>query len=130
MSEPHDTGYPSIHLAARLSIGAWKLVSPLLPSRALSALEAFLKLVRPGRVVMVSLLTGVSAFVAKAPWREGWFIIFGGMFLAMAGFALDIYSDRNADKKSPRPWRHDKHRGLNNRRYRGYVRLIRSIRKI
>ncbi len=104
MSEPHETHYPSIQFISRLSLGTWKLVSPLLPSRPLAATNAFLKLIRPGRVVMVSLLTWVSASVAGVPARGQWLVILGGMFLAMAGFALDIYSDREADKQSPRPW--------------------------
>lgn len=104
MSEPHDANYPAIHFVGRLSRGAWRWVSPLLPNRLLAGINAFLKLIRPGRVLMLSSMTWVSASVAGVRPRETWLITLGGMLLAMAGFALDIYSDRHTDKQSPRPW--------------------------
>ncbi len=104
MSEPHGTQYPSIQFVGRVSVRTWKLLTPLLPNRSLARMNAFLKLIRPGRVAMVSSLTWVSASVADVPSLKGWLITLGGMLLAMTGFALDTHSDREADKQSPRPW--------------------------
>jgi 4-hydroxybenzoate polyprenyltransferase len=42
--------------------------------------------------------------VAKVPLPEHWIITLGGMFMAMAGFSLDIFTDREADKKGSLPW--------------------------
>jgi 4-hydroxybenzoate polyprenyltransferase len=101
----HKPDYSSVRLASRLSHSAWKLTSSLLrPKRKLTAINAFFKLIRPGRVLMISSLTWVSASVAKVPFPEHWIITFGGMFLAMAGFSLDIYADRETDKKGSLPW--------------------------
>lgn len=99
-----DTSYPAIRFVGNLSQGAWQLVSPVTRFRWFSKIRGFLALIRPGRVLMVSSLTWVSAFVANVPWPQQWAITFGGMFLAMAGFALDFYADREADRKAPRPW--------------------------
>jgi len=101
----HETDYPSIHFVTRLSIGVWELVSSILPAnRWLLSVKAFLKLIRPGRVLMIVTLTWVSASVAKVSMPGQWIISFAGMFLAMAGFALDIYTDRKTDKESLRSW--------------------------
>ncbi len=100
-----ETSYPSIRFVGNLSQGAWQLVSPLTRFGWFPKIRGFLTLVRPGRVLMVASLTGVSAFVANVvPWPQQWAITFGGMFLAMAGFALDFYTDREADRMAPRPW--------------------------
>ncbi len=99
-----DGSYPSIHFVSGLSNGAWRLASRLMRFGWLPRVRGFLTLIRPGRVLMVCSLTWVSAFVAKVPWREQWIITAAGMFLAMAGFALDFYTDKEADKKAPRAW--------------------------
>ena len=99
-----ETSYPAIRFVSSLSHGAWQLASPLTRLRWFSKVRGLLSLVRPGRVLMVSSLTWVSAFVANVPWPEQWIITFGGAFLAMAGFALDFYTDSEADRKAPRPW--------------------------
>lgn len=104
MNDPHDTNYPSIHFISRLSRGIWGLASYVTPGRPLAAVNAFFKLIRPSRVAVISLLTWVSAFVAGVPARGRWLVTLAGMFLSMAGFAVDIYTDRHADKQSPRPW--------------------------
>ena len=99
-----ETSYPAIRFVSSLSHGAWQLASPLTRLRWFSKIRGLLSLVRPGRVLMVSSLTWVSAFVANVSWPEQWIITFGGAFLAMAGFALDFYTDSEADRKAPRPW--------------------------
>ncbi len=99
-----ETSYPAIRFVSSLSHGAWQLASPLTRLRWFPKVRGLLSLVRPGRVLMVSSLTWVSAFVANVPWPEQWIITFGGAFLAMAGFALDFYTDSEADRKAPRPW--------------------------
>ena len=99
-----ETSYPSIRFVGNLSQGAWQLVSPLTRLRWFPNIRGFLALVRPGRVLMVSSLTWVSAFVANVPWPQQWTITVGGAFLAMAGFALDFYTDCEADRRAPRPW--------------------------
>ena len=99
------TDYPSVSFVSRLSLRAWKLASLLpLATQWLPPVSAFLKLIRPGRVLMISSLTWVSASVAKVPFPELWIIVLGGMFLAMAGFSLDFQTDREADKKGALPW--------------------------
>lgn len=81
------------------------MASSLLPSNtSISGINALFKLIRPGRVVMISSLTWVSASVADVSSPKLWIITFGGMFLAMAGFSLDIYTDRETDKKAALPW--------------------------
>ncbi len=104
MSETSDTGYPAVKYVSRLSARVWETVSPFFPNRFLTAITAFLKLIRPGRVLMITSLTWVCASVAEVPFFKHWLITISGMFLAMAGFAIDIYSDRETDKQSPRPW--------------------------
>ena len=104
MSETSETGYPAVKFVSRMSVRAWETISPFLPDRLLSAITAFLKLIRPGRVVMITSLTWVCASVADVPFFKHLLITISGMFLAMAGFAIDIYSDRESDQKSPRPW--------------------------
>jgi 4-hydroxybenzoate polyprenyltransferase len=99
-----ESSYPAIRFVSGLSHGAWQFFSPLMRFRWFSKIRGLLTLVRPGRVLMVSSLTWVSAFVANVPWPEQSIITLGGAFLAMAGFALDFYTDSEADRKAPRPW--------------------------
>jgi|TARA_Y100000310_G_C20541960_1_gene743739 4-hydroxybenzoate polyprenyltransferase len=53
---------------------------------------------------MISLLTLVIAHISNVPSPDLWFITLAGMFLAMAGFALDFYTDRDADRMGGRTW--------------------------
>ncbi len=99
------TDYPSVSYVSRLSKKVWELASSLLSFKTgVSGINALFKLIRPGRVVMISSLTWVSASVSDVPSPKLWIITFGGMFLAMAGFSLDIYTDRETDKKASLPW--------------------------
>lgn len=102
--ERSDSPYPSIRFVGWLSLESWRLTATVIPHVILIRLKAVLQLIRPGRVIMVTSLTWVSAVIAGVAGPETWLVTLGGMFLAMAGFAFDIYSDREADREGPRPW--------------------------
>lgn len=104
LKETRNVQYPSIEYAGRLSRRVWTSVSRLFPEHLTARVNALFKLIRPGRVMMVSLLTWVSANVAGVAPTDVWLITLGGMFLAMTGFAVDMYTDREADKQGDRAW--------------------------
>ncbi len=106
MSEPNlDPEYPAMTYVSRLSAAAWE-ISAHLPGASLwlRPVRTFMQLIRPGRVFMVSLLTLVIAYVSGVPLPELWLIPLAGMFLAMTGFAVDMYTDRDTDKRGGRTW--------------------------
>ena len=97
--------YPAMTFVSRLSVASWE-ISGRLPGASLwlPPVKAFMKLIRPGRVLMVSMLTWVIAFASGVPTPKLWSICLAGMFLAMAGFALDMYTDRDIDRHGGRTW--------------------------
>ena len=97
--------YPAMRYVSRLSVASWE-ISGHLPGSSLwlPPVRALMQLIRPGRVTMISLLTGVIAFVSNVPTLRLWMILLAGMFLAMTGFAVDMYTDRSIDKDAPRTW--------------------------
>ena len=106
MNDPDlDSEYPAMTYVSRLSAASWE-ISAHLPGATLwlRPVRTFIQLIRPGRVLMVSLLTFVIAYVSRVPSPELRLIVPAGMFLAMAGFALDMYTDRDADKRGGRTW--------------------------
>jgi 4-hydroxybenzoate polyprenyltransferase len=63
---------------------------------------AFFWLFRPNRTVMVATITGAAAFTAGAgPVRSLWMTL-AGWCLAVGGFSLDFYADRDLDIQGPR----------------------------
>jgi len=63
---------------------------------------AFFWLFRLNRTVMVATITGAAAFTAGAgPVRSLWMTL-AGWWLAVGGFSLDFYADRDLDIKGPR----------------------------
>ncbi len=97
--------YPAMTFVSRLSVASWE-ISGRLPGASLwlPPVKAFMKLIRPDRVLMISSLTWVIAFASRVTTPELWAIFLAGMFLAMAGFALDMYTDRDIDKQGGRTW--------------------------
>ena len=63
---------------------------------------AFLRLFRLERSIMVSLITGVAAYVAGAGTDRSLLMMLAGWFLAVGGFSLDFVADRTIDKHGPR----------------------------
>jgi 4-hydroxybenzoate polyprenyltransferase len=67
-----------------------------------SKVEAFFWLLRLNRSLMVAAITGSSAFAAGAgPVRALWMTL-AGWCLAVGGFSLDFYADRDLDSEGPR----------------------------
>jgi len=63
---------------------------------------ALLWMLRPSRTVLVATLTGAGAFVAGAgPARSLWMTL-AGWLLAVGGFSMDFYADRELDTQGPR----------------------------
>lgn len=100
-----DTEYPSMVWVSRLSLGSWE-VAAMLPGSSfwLPRLRSLMKLIRPGRVLMISLLTWVIAYALRLGPSQQVRIVLAGMFLGMAGFALDMYADCEVDKHGGRLW--------------------------
>ncbi len=67
-----------------------------------SKFKGFLFLFRPNRTFMVAIITLSGAFAAGASWPIALWMLVGGWFLAVGGFALDFYADRNLDKTGTR----------------------------
>jgi 4-hydroxybenzoate polyprenyltransferase len=63
---------------------------------------AFFWLLRLNRTVMVAMITGAAAFSAGAGVRHAMLIALAGWCLAVGGFSLDFYADRDLDSEGPR----------------------------
>lgn len=67
-----------------------------------SRLRAFFWMLRPNRSFMVSAITGSAAFAAGAGVSRSLWMTLAGWCLAVGGFSLDFYADRDLDKVGPR----------------------------
>jgi 4-hydroxybenzoate polyprenyltransferase len=63
---------------------------------------AFFWLLRPNRTVMVAMITGAAAFTAGAGYVRSLWMMLAGWCLAVGGFSLDFYADRDLDNEGPR----------------------------
>ena len=63
---------------------------------------AFFWLLRLNRTVMVAMITGAAAFVANAGVTNAMLMTLAGWCLAVGGFSLDFYADRDLDAEGPR----------------------------
>ena len=63
---------------------------------------AFFWLFRPNRTVMVAMITGAAAFAAGAGCARSLWMTLAGWCLAVGGFSLDFYADRDLDIEGPR----------------------------
>jgi 4-hydroxybenzoate polyprenyltransferase len=63
---------------------------------------AFFWLLRLNRTVMVAMITGAAAFVAGVEVANSLLMTLAGWCLAVGGFSLDFYADRDLDVKGPR----------------------------
>jgi 4-hydroxybenzoate polyprenyltransferase len=67
-----------------------------------SRLRAFFWLLRMNRSVMVAAITGSAAFAAGAGATRALWMTLAGWCLAVGGFSLDFYADRDLDTEGPR----------------------------
>ncbi len=65
-------------------------------------LAAFFWLLRLERSAMVAMITGAAAFAAGAETARALWMTLAGWCLAVGGFSLDFYADRDLDVKGPR----------------------------
>ena len=63
---------------------------------------AFFWLLRLNRTAMVAMITGSAAFAAGAGVANSLWMTLAGWFLAVGGFSLDFYADRDLDVVGPR----------------------------
>ena len=63
---------------------------------------AFFWLLRPNRTMMVAMITGAGAFAAGAGTARSLWMTLAGWCLAVGGFSLDFYADRDLDDEGPR----------------------------
>jgi len=63
---------------------------------------SFFRLMRLNRSLMVAVICGAGAFVAGAGWKTAFWMLLAGWLLAVGGFSLDLYADRELDMKGPR----------------------------
>lgn len=63
---------------------------------------AFFWLLRLNRSIMVTLITGAAAFAAGAGLSGSLWISLAAWCLAVGGFSLDFYADRDLDREGPR----------------------------
>ena len=63
---------------------------------------AFFWLLRLNRTMMVAMITGATAFAANAGVTNALWMTLAGWCLAVGGFSLDFYADRDLDTKGPR----------------------------
>ncbi|MFC2026899.1 UbiA prenyltransferase family protein [Chloroflexota bacterium] len=63
---------------------------------------SFFWLMRLNRTIMVALIAGASAFAAGAGTATSLWMTLAGWCLAVGGFSLDFYADRDLDMKGPR----------------------------
>ncbi len=64
--------------------------------------RSFFYLLRMNRSPMVAMITGSAAFVAGAGLSHALWMTLAGWCLAVGGFSLDFYADRELDRKDPR----------------------------
>ena len=67
-----------------------------------SAPAAFFWLFRLNRTMMVAVITGAAAFAAGAGSARSLWMTLAGWCLAVGGFSLDFYADRDLDREGPR----------------------------
>ncbi len=67
-----------------------------------SKTASFFWLFRPNRTVMVALITGAAAFTAGAGNVRSLWMTLAGWTLAVGGFSLDLYADRDLDVEGTR----------------------------
>jgi 4-hydroxybenzoate polyprenyltransferase len=75
-------------------------VSETLPKFSTPA--AFFWMLRPNRTLMVAMITGAAAFAAGAGVARSLWMTLGAWCLAVGGFSLDFYADRDLDEEGPR----------------------------
>jgi 4-hydroxybenzoate polyprenyltransferase len=63
---------------------------------------AFFWLFRPNRTIMVALITGAAAFTAGTGYSRSLWMTLAGWLLAVGGFSLDLYADRDLDVEGTR----------------------------
>jgi 4-hydroxybenzoate polyprenyltransferase len=63
---------------------------------------AFFWLLRLNRTVMVAMITGAAAFTADAGVANALWMTLAAWCLAVGGFSLDFYADRDLDAEGPR----------------------------
>jgi 4-hydroxybenzoate polyprenyltransferase len=63
---------------------------------------AFFWLFRLNRTVMVAMIAGAAAFAADAGATKALWMTLAAWFLAVGGFSLDFYADRDLDAEGPR----------------------------
>lgn len=63
---------------------------------------AFFRLLRLNRTAMVALIAGAGAFTAGAGVSRALWMTLAGWCLALGGFSLDFYADRDLDTHGPR----------------------------
>lgn len=63
---------------------------------------AFFWLLRLNRTAMVAMITGAAAFVAGAGVADSLWMTLAAWCLAVGGFSLDFYADRDLDVQGPR----------------------------
>ncbi|MEW5816368.1 MAG: UbiA family prenyltransferase [Spirochaetota bacterium] len=63
---------------------------------------AFIRLMRLNRTIMVAMITGTGAFVSGSGAAMALRMALSGWLLAVGGFSLDFYADRDLDIKAPR----------------------------
>ncbi|UCB47179.1 MAG: UbiA prenyltransferase family protein [Spirochaetota bacterium] len=62
----------------------------------------FFWLFRPNRTIMVAMIAGTASFSAGAGVGKSLLMFLGAWCLAVGGFSLDFYADRDLDAKGPR----------------------------
>ena len=67
-----------------------------------SLILSIIFLFRPNRTIMVAAITGTAAFASGADAGLALLMTLGGWFLAVGGFSLDFFADRELDKVNPR----------------------------
>lgn len=63
---------------------------------------AYFLLLRPNRSLMVAMITGAAAYAAGAGADRALWMTLGGWLLAVGGFSLDFWADRDLDSTGPR----------------------------
>jgi 4-hydroxybenzoate polyprenyltransferase len=67
-----------------------------------SKIAHFFWLFRPNRTIMVAMITGTASFAAGAGVGKSLLMLLGAWCIAVGGFSLDFYADRDLDAKGPR----------------------------
>ena len=63
---------------------------------------AFFCLLRLNRTIMVAMITGSAAFASDSGLTNALWMTLAGWLLAVGGFSLDFYADRDLDIEGPR----------------------------